>query len=213
MPVQPRSAPPKSPPTPRQIHIAKVIERNIGTLAEVRRQMDSGRTMQDRVADLITAFSGSMAFLYFHVAWFGGWIVLNMQWFGLTPFDPYPFGLLTMIVSLEAIFLSTFVLISQNRISSISDERSDLDLHIDLLAEYEITKILRLADAIADKLGAKEGKDRELPQLEQIVAPDAVLREIQLHKKQIIGVTGNGDQRRLAAVTASGVRPSNSKRM
>ena len=175
----------KPAPTPRESPLAKVIERNIDTLLEVRRQMDQNRTMQDRIADWITAFTGSMAFLYFHIAWFGAWIVLNTGWFGLTAFDPFPFGLLTMIVSLEAIFLSTFVLISQNRASVISDERSDLDLHIDLLAEYEITKILRLADAISDKLGAREGRDRELPQLEQIVAPDKVLREIQKRKSLI----------------------------
>ncbi len=177
--------------TPREAHLAKIIERNIDTLLEVRRQMDQNRTVQDRIADWITAFSGSMAFLYFHIVWFGGWIMVNVGWFGLKAFDPFPFGLLTMIVSLEAIFLSTFVLISQNRSSAISDERSDLDLHIDLLAEYEITKILRLADAIADKLNAKEGKDKELPQLEQIISPDKVLHEIQRRKVQKQGVEGN----------------------
>lgn len=170
--------------------MATVVERNIDTLLELRRQMDQGRTMQDRIADAITAFTGSMAFLYFHVAWFGLWLIINLGLVGILPFDPYPFGLLTMIVSLEAIFLSTFVLISQNRMAAISDERADLDLHIDLLAEYEVTKMLKLADAIADHFHLKEGKDRELSQLEQMVSPDAVLREIQRHKKRMGGLVG-----------------------
>ncbi len=96
----------------------------------------------------------------------------------MRPFDPYPFGLLTMVVSLEAIFLSTFVLISQNRQSAQSEERADLDLHIDLLAEHEITKILRIVDSIAQKVGASSELDSEVGELEEQLTPEQVLAEL-----------------------------------
>jgi uncharacterized membrane protein len=80
--------------------------------------------------------------------WFAVRILANVGWFGIEPFDPFPFGLLTTIVSLEAIFLSTFVLVSQNRQSAIADRRAQLDLQINLLAEYEVTRLLKLQDAI-----------------------------------------------------------------
>jgi uncharacterized membrane protein len=166
-------------------HLATVIERNINTLLEVRRQMERRRGVQHRFADAITTFSGSLPFLYIHVLWFGIWILWNMGWLQLTPFDPFPFGLLTMVVSLEAIVLSTFVLITQNRMADMSDERADLDLQINLLAEYEITKILKLTDAIADHLGLREGKDPELNDLKMEIMPEEVLKEMDRCRQRI----------------------------
>jgi uncharacterized membrane protein len=101
------------------------------------------RRLQDRAADQITAFAGSMAFVYLHVAWFAVWIVLNVT--GLR-FDPFPFGLLTLIVSLEAIFLSTFVMISQNREAARSDLRAKQDFETNALSEAWL-------EALGDKLG------------------------------------------------------------
>ncbi|GAA3372553.1 hypothetical protein GCM10020367_27930 [Streptomyces sannanensis] len=87
-----------------------------------------GRGVQDHIADAITAFAGSMAFVYVHMLWFAGWIAVNEGMFGQSVvFDPYPFGLLTMIVSLEAIFLSTFVMVSQNRQAARDAIRADLN--------------------------------------------------------------------------------------
>jgi uncharacterized membrane protein len=103
---------------------------------------DRGR-LQDRVADQITAFSGSMGFVYLHVFWFTLWIVGNVYWWR---FDPFPFGLLTLIVSLEAIFLSTFVLLSQNRESARSDQRAEIDFETNVLSEVWL-------EAVAEKLG------------------------------------------------------------
>jgi uncharacterized membrane protein len=94
-----------------------------------------------------------MIFAYVHIVWFVVWILLNTGWFGLRAFDPFPYGLLTMIVSLEAIFLSTFVLISQNRQAQESERRADLDLHIGLLTEHELTRVLQMLDVIQAKLG------------------------------------------------------------
>ncbi len=190
MPAATRRPPKKKPAPSAEQHLAAAVQRNIQTLAEVRRQMEKRRGIQDRIADLITNFSGSTVFLYLHVAWFGAWVIVNMGYleqFGVVPFDPYPFGLLTMIVSLEAIFLSTFVLISQQRLSEIQDDRADLDLQIDLLAEYEITKILTIVDAIAHKLGLHAGKDSELKELKTEIKPERILQEIGQRKRDLEG--------------------------
>jgi uncharacterized membrane protein len=158
--------------------LAGIIEQNIHTIINSRRAAASQRTSEERLADTITDFSGRMYFVYFHIVWFGVWILINLGYFGITPFDPYPFGLLTMIVSLEAIFLSTFVLISQNRLSAEADRRADLDLQIGLLAEHELTRVLKMLDQIQDKMGIENDSDRELRDLEKNVHPEDVLAEI-----------------------------------
>lgn len=164
--------------------VADVIEHNICTIVELRRAEEKQKKFQDKCADSITAFSGSMWFLYMHAFWFVAWVLINV---GLTPFpkfDPYPFNFLTMVVSLEAIFLSTFVLISQNKMGEVADKRADLDLQINLLAEYEITRILRLVDAMADKMGLDEASDPEMQELKATVSPGQVLEEIKNREKQ-----------------------------
>ncbi|HEV2347538.1 MAG TPA: DUF1003 domain-containing protein [Actinocrinis sp.] len=94
------------------------------------------RGTQDRIADAITTFSGTMQFVYIHAAWFAVWITFNEGLFGRSAvWDPYPFGLLTMIVSLEAIFLSTFVMISQNRQAAREKVRADLDFETNIRSE------------------------------------------------------------------------------
>lgn len=158
--------------------LARIIEQNIRTIINSRQAAASQRTGEERLADSITDFSGRMYFVYFHVLWFGIWILINLGYFGIKPFDPYPFGLLTMIVSLEAIFLATFVLISQNRLSAEADRRADLDLQIGLLAEHELTRVLKMLDEIQDKMGIENDSDRELQDLEKNVHPEDVLAEI-----------------------------------
>jgi len=101
-----------------------------------RRASDLQVSRQSRAADAMTAFSGSMPFIYLHIIWFGAWLLCNEGVFGKSLiFDPFPFGLLTLIVSLEAIFLSTFVLISQNRQQERADRRSQADYENDIRAE------------------------------------------------------------------------------
>jgi uncharacterized membrane protein len=101
-----------------------------------RRALQAVVDAQDRIADRITAFAGSLNFVYIHSVWFGIWILLNVGILGAAlEFDKFPFGLLTMIVSLEAIFLSTFVMVSQNRQAERSDIRSQLDFETNLRAE------------------------------------------------------------------------------
>lgn len=164
--------------------LSKVIERNIRTIIRLRREASEKRTGEERLADGITAFSGRMAFVYAHVVWFAVWILVNSGTFGIRPFDPFPYGLLTMIVSLEAIFLSTFVLITQNRLSEAAEHRADLDLHIGLLAEHELTRTLQMLDAIQDKLGIMNDEDSELADLEMETKPEEVLAEIDRLQRQ-----------------------------
>ena len=164
---------------PDNPHLCNVIERNIYTLHHLNREAAKKRGLQDKAADLITLFSGRMGFIYLHVIWFGLWLLLNTGRFYVRVFDPYPYGLLTMIVSLEAIFLSTFVLISQNRLSDEADRRANLDLQIGLLTEHEVTRILQMLDAIQDKMGIENDADSDLADLEQDTKPEDVLKAIE----------------------------------
>jgi uncharacterized membrane protein len=164
--------------------LSKVIERNIRTIIHLRTKAARQRGLQARIADAITSFSGRMLFAYLHIIWFGAWILLNTGRFGVRVFDPFPYGLLTMIVSLEAIFLSTFVLISQNRLSEETERRADLDLHIGLLTEHELTRVLQMLDIIQDKLGIVDHANSDLADLEMETKPEDVLAEI--HRLQTI---------------------------
>lgn len=157
--------------------LARIIERNIEKIEALRAQDREKRSVQDRVADAITEFSGRMRFVYLHIGWFVLWILANSGAFGLKPFDPFPYSLLTMVVSLEAIFLSAFVLITQNRMSLEAERRADLHLHVDLLAEHEITRVLCMLDAVRQKLGIEQ-EEEELPELEAETRPEDVLAAI-----------------------------------
>ena len=162
--------------------ITPVLERNIAALLARRRTEERQKTTQDRIADTITQFTGSMKFVYLHVLIFGAWIIINL---GVTPlprFDP-SFVILAMFASVEAIFLSTFVLISQNRMAALNDKRADLDLQISLLAEYEVTEILNLVVQIAEKMEIERAHEPELQQLGQKVDPDVVLDRIDEQEK------------------------------
>ena len=135
----------------------EIIRKNIAAISEMQRKDVATRKPQERISDSITRFSGSTLFVFIHVAWFGLWVLLNVNLIRLpyvSEFDPFPFGLLTMIVSLEAIFLSTFVLISQNRMSSLSEKRAELDLQVNMLAEQKAAKTLELLEHIAQQLDA-----------------------------------------------------------
>jgi uncharacterized membrane protein len=120
-----------------------------------------------------------MRFVYLHLALFGFWIVANLGWIpGIPAWDP-SFVVLAMIASVEAIFLSTFVLISQNRMSAVADKRADLDLQVSLLAEREVTRLVTLVSAIADRMGVRTEADAELGEITRDVAPEAVLDELE----------------------------------
>jgi uncharacterized membrane protein len=131
-----------SPPQPSGLTL--VLERNIRSMDLRREREEAHASREERVAQAITDFTGSMKFVYLHLAIFGFWVIANLGLVpSISPWDP-SFVVLAMLASVEAIFLSTFVLISQNRISAAADKRADLDLQISLLAEHEVTKIAEL---------------------------------------------------------------------
>jgi uncharacterized membrane protein len=150
--------------------------RNVETVARIEQAYLEQRSTGERLSDLIARFCGSMTFVWFHVILFGGWILWNVAP-GTKHFDPFPFQFLTLTVSLEAIFLTTFILISQNRQSEIADRRNMLDLQINLLAEQENSKMLAMLEAIMERLGM-EVDDPELRVLEEATSPEAVLEHI-----------------------------------
>lgn len=160
--------------------LAGVVHRNIEALLEVQQQYEEARSKDERAADRITAFVGTMRFVYLHAALFDGWILLNLGVIpGIKPFDPFPFVRLAMWASVEAIFLSTFVLISQNRMMALAEKRSELDLQVSLLAEHEVTRQIHMVDALSRRLGMSEPTDAEIQELKEDVAPEAVLKEIE----------------------------------
>nr|WP_245444257.1 DUF1003 domain-containing protein [Microvirga sp. KLBC 81] len=157
---------------------ASVLERNINVLRDKRQKEENQAGLQDRMANAITRFSGSMLFVYVHLALVVGWIAVNAGLIpSIAPFDP-SFVILATVASVEAIFLSTFVLISQNRAAAEADRRAELDLQTNLLSEHEITRLLSLTIAIAARLGVEEAQDPSLKELQKHVAPEKVLDRI-----------------------------------
>lgn len=166
-------------PPPNPSGLGTVLNRNIDALQERRHAEEKEASTQEKIAEVITQFTGSMAFVYIHLIGFGLWIVFNAGLIpGVKPWDP-TFVILATEASVEAIFLSTFVLISQNRAAALADKRADLDLQINLLSEHEITKLLSVAIAIATKNGIQLTDRAELSELERDVAPEAVLDRIE----------------------------------
>jgi uncharacterized membrane protein len=162
--------------------LAPVMERNISALVERRRQAEQARRAHDRIADRVTRFTGTLRFVLLHAVVFGLWLLVNARVTPVEPFDSSFVGLAT-VASVEAIFLSTFVLITQNRMQAEADARADLDVQISLLTEHEVTRLITLVTAIAHRLGVDEAKDPELSELTRDVAPERVLDEIE-HNEQ-----------------------------
>ncbi len=165
-------------PPPSSPGMGHVLTRNIATLKTRRAEEAANASTSTKASDRITAFTGSIAFVLLHVVVYGTWALWNAELIpGLKPFDP-TFVILATEASVEAIFLSTFVLISQNRQAKLADERAELDLQISLLAEHEITGLTRLVDAIARKLDVHSDVE-DLGEIEQDVAPGQVLDAIE----------------------------------
>lgn len=127
---------------------------------------NANRKISEKIADIIASKSGSMTFLLLNFIWFVTWFVINLGWIkGIEPFDPFPFGLLTMIISLEAIFLAIIVLISQNRAGAIANIREESDLQMDAITEHEMTKLLQMVATLLEKQGVDTSKDLELQEM------------------------------------------------
>jgi uncharacterized membrane protein len=157
--------------------VAELTRKNVEAMRKLEDVSKAKRSFADRVAELVARFCGDIRFVWIHAAIFAAWILWNTLP-ELPHFDQYPFTFLTLCVSLEAIFLSAFILISQNYEMRISERRNQLDLQINLLAEQENTKQLQLLEAIARKVGVMECDDPEVGVLEQATRPETLARQI-----------------------------------
>jgi uncharacterized membrane protein len=155
--------------------------RNISRIAELEAKFDEKRTTTDRIADAIADWTGSLSFVILHLCWFACWILWNTEnLFPIPKFDRFPFVLLSVIVSCEAVVLSTFVLIKQNRMSSRAEHREKLHLQINLLAEQEVTKLLWLQRLICERLGIQEAKaDPDIADMSQETEVEHLARQLQ----------------------------------
>ena len=165
-------SPPPDPERRRPRHVATKA------ITAIKAEHAAERTVVQRVADALNNFAASTPFLVAHVVWFAIWIVWNTGLLGLEPFDPYPFGFLTMVVSLEAIFLSIFVLMAQKRESAIAELREELSLQVSLRMEQEVTKSLQLVAGLYTRLGYKFAEDAELHEMLQPLDVKNIEREL-----------------------------------
>ena len=153
--------------------------RNILAISELERRALENRTAAERFSDAVVAHAGRLWFVVFHAAWFGLWVLWNSRPQAIKAFDPFPFPALTTVVSLEAIFLSLFILMSENRSTRRADERAHLDLQINLLAEHEATKTLELLRALCRYHGLPQAEDPEIIELLRRTEPYTLAREIE----------------------------------
>jgi uncharacterized membrane protein len=156
-------APEKRRQAPKNRLVKESVEQFAHLTARERHAMGFG----DRMAGRISAMAGSLPFALMNGVFFAVWLLINSELGGMPAFDPYPFGALTVIVSLEAIFLAIFVLMSQNRQSTASDHRASVDMHMNAITEREITKVLELLQEISEQLGAHTKQDTELQHMMQ----------------------------------------------
>jgi uncharacterized membrane protein len=161
---------------PHSVH--ELTEQNVRAIVALEEAARENRTRADVIAEIISRFCGSMAFVWLHVFWFGLWIGWNVLAPQNLRFDKFPFTFLTLCVSLEAIFLSTFILISQNMETRLAERRNHLDLQINLLSEQENTKMLQILERIAEKVGADLSDEPDVKILEQATQPENLLEQI-----------------------------------
>lgn len=169
----------KTPETPR------IAQENIRAVAGLQREILHEGGLSQRIADRIAAFAGTMLFVVLHLIWFGVWIAINSGAIrSIRPFDPFPFILLSLIVSCEAVLIATFVLIKQNSMSRADNARDHLNLQVDLLAEREVTKILQMQRMICRHLGIPEAsQDQEAKDMSEEVPVEKLAGQI---KKSIL---------------------------
>jgi uncharacterized membrane protein len=187
--------------TDRHVHlkdrsVADMTQRNVQTIVQLEEAAKANRTCSDRIASAIANFCGSIPFVWAHVILFTVWIVINTIP-GIDHFDPFPFTFLTLVVSLEAIFLSTFILISQNQETRVSERRNQLDLQVNLLTEQENTKMLVILERIAKKVGAITDDDPTLRVLKQATEPEKLIDQIEQAKAENSSSSAESDRNKL----------------
>lgn len=165
---------------PMSHHTPGTVLDNIHTIIQLEEEQARRRTFGDRLGDAIGSFAGTVTFVLLHLVWFGAWASINTGLVPIVPkFDPYPFSLLCMLVSLEGVLLTTFVLIKQNRAGLRAERRASLDLQVNLLTEKEVTKVIQMLERISAHLNIeREVVDEESRELGQVTAVGDLAREL-----------------------------------
>lgn len=166
-------------PKPDEKVVAGVVHRNIRTMLQLRQQAEQSKGIQYRFGNAITRFIGSLLFVGVQIFLVLGWILVNLGWISrFRPFDPYPFTLLSTLLTIEAIFIAIFILLNQNHMADLQQKREELDIQISLLTEQEVTEIMGLVDTISRHLRVK-GNSKDLSDLKKETSPVEVLQEIE----------------------------------
>jgi len=158
--------------------VEELTRQNVETIIRLEEATKAKQSRFDKIADGVTRVCGSMSFVAIHVVWYVAWISANLALPADRRWDPFPFSFLTLTVSLEAIFLSVFILISQNRQSALSERRAQLDLQVNLLSEQENTKMLELLEKIGRQVGVDLSNDPDVQVLEEATRPKKLLQQI-----------------------------------
>lgn len=156
------------------------LSKKRGAIKSFKARAEAKRGSVDKIADMLTQIFGTVTFLALNVIFFIVWLTWNTGMIpGLTIVDPYPFGLLTSVVSLEAIFLAIVVLISQNRASKVAELREEVDLYITTYAESEITKLMYLQTLLLEKNGIDISDDKEVQKMLHALESDSIEQELE----------------------------------
>lgn len=154
--------------------ITQIVERNVNALLHRKKEDRKKRSLSEKIVSSITSFAASMLSVFVHSILFGTWIIWNLGFLNLKPFDP-SFIILATFAAVEAIFLTTFVLIGQKHMNAQSEKWAELDLQISLLTEHEVTRILTLITAVAKKMDVEVVEDKEIEELSKDIHPEKVL--------------------------------------
>jgi uncharacterized membrane protein len=167
-------------PSPVRLSLDTLTQRNIELIAALEQVEAARRTWAERISDLVTRFGGSLPFFYLHIGWFGGWLLWNLapRVPSALRFDPAPFSLLNLLVALEAVLLSTFILMSQRRQDQLADRRNHLDLQINLLSEQENSKMLAMLAALLRQQGLALD-DPEVTALQEATRPEVLVQQLE----------------------------------
>ena len=158
----------------------RTVLNNIRAIVRLEEEHRRKRKLSDRIGDAVGGFAGTVAFVVLHIALFVAWACVNTGLVPVVPaWDPYPFALLTMLVSMEGVLLVSFVLIMQNRASAITEQRNHLDLQINLLTEKEVTKLIQMLERISAHMGIEaKVADAETRELGQVTAVGRLARDL-----------------------------------
>jgi uncharacterized membrane protein len=170
--VQPGSSGPGTLP-------ARAVAENVARIVDLERAARRELAASERLSQAITDLAGSLRFVVAHLLLFGGWALWNTMAPSRLRWDPFPFGLMTMLVSLEGVLLAVFVLITQNRILSQTDRRDHLELQVSILAEQELTMALRMLRQLCDRAGIQPESDREVQDLMGETNVHELMRQIE----------------------------------